>query len=64
MKKLGGLRAGKEAFDNTNNIDIHNFQNAMPMPDHAPPDLPTGVHQDTVQGLQGQPSVQEKGADR
>ena len=66
MKKLGGLGAGKEAFDNTNNINIgfHYFQNAPPPADHAPPDLPTGVHQDTVQGLQGKPSVQEKGADR
>jgi hypothetical protein len=55
MKKLGGLGAGKEAFDDTNNINIgiHNFQNAPPPADHAPPDLPTGVHQDTVQGLQG-----------
>ena len=58
MKKLGGLGAGKEAFDNTNNINIdNNFQNAVPMPDHAPPDLPTGAPQSTVQGLQGKPSV-------
>ena len=65
-KNLGDCIAGKDAFENTENVNkgFHNFQNAPPPADHAPPDLPTGVHQDTVQGLQGKPSVQEKGADR
>ena len=38
MKKLGGLGAGKEAFDDTNNINIgiHNFQNAPPPADTSP----------------------------
>ena len=65
-KNLGDCIAGKDAFENTENINkgFHNFQNAPPPADHAPPDLPTGAPQYQCRDCRESHLFSEKGTDR